>query len=148
MRPATSVHTNAVKMTVMENFRDFQVGPDPFGRTWHAMFKYLQTGISIRKADTIDVCFVLESPGTEGETERMKKVVVIQHADLRAHAGRTSRKISDTLCSRIAMLKLRFVIETAEDLEKEYLAVTPAELAEFDARIQTWEAEWVKARAA
>jgi hypothetical protein len=118
-------------MTLMENFRDFQVGPDPFGRTWHALFKYLQTGISIRHADTIDVCFVL----TNGD-ERMQKVVVIQHADLRALATKTGRKVSDTLCSRIAVLKLRYVIETAEDLEKDYLAVTAAELAEFDDAVQ------------
>src|ERR1700709_2342123 len=99
-------------MTVMENFRDFQVGPDPFGRTWHAMFKYLQNGISIRHADTIDVCFVLESPGTEGEPDRMQKTVVISPPDLRPLAGRTSHKISDTMCSRVAVLKLRYVIET------------------------------------
>ena len=77
----------------MENFRDFNVGPDPFGRTWHALFKYLQTGISIRHSDSIDVCYILEN----GE-ERLQKIVVIQHADIRAYAQRTGRKISDTWC--------------------------------------------------
>ena len=127
----------------MENFREFDAGPDPFGRTWHAMFKYLQTGISIRHSDSIDVCYVLDN----GE-ERLQKVVVIQHADIRAYAKRTGRKVSDTWCSRLAVLKLRHVIETAEDLEKDYLGVTTDEIGEFDARIQQWETEWVRSHAA
>ncbi|MDP9169290.1 MAG: hypothetical protein M3N54_01620 [Acidobacteriota bacterium] len=127
----------------MENFRDFKVGPDPFGRTWHALFKYLQTGISIRHADTVDVRFVLDN----GE-ERMQKTVVIQHAELRALAEKTGRRLSDSLCSRIAVLKLRYVIETGEDMEKDYLRVTAEELARFDAAVQKWEAEWVKSHAA
>ena len=65
-------------MTLMENFRDFQLGPDPFGRTWHVLFKYLQTGISIRHSDSVDVCFVLEN----GE-EKLQTVIVLHHADLR-----------------------------------------------------------------
>jgi hypothetical protein len=130
-------------MTLMENFRDFEAGPDPFSRTWHVLFKYLQTAISIRHSDSIDVCFLLSS----GE-ETMRKIVVIRHADMRAFAERTGRKISDPWCSRIAVLKLRHVIETAEDLEKEYLMVTPGEIEEYDAAIQKWEAEWVKTHAA
>jgi hypothetical protein len=130
-------------MTVMENFRDFTIGPDPFGRTWHVLFKYLQTGISIRHSDSIDVCFLLSC----GE-ERMRRTVVIQHLDTRTFAARTGRKISDTWCSRLAACKLRHAVETAEDLEKEYLVVTPPEIEEFDAAIRKWEAEWVKTHAA
>jgi hypothetical protein len=128
----------------MENFRDFRIGPDPFGRTWHALFKYLQTGISIRHSDSVDVCFVLDN----GEDEKMRRVVVIPHADLRTYAERTGRKVSDTLCSRIAALKLKQTIENAEELENEYLLLTPAEIAEYDAAVKTWEDDWVKAHAA
>ena len=64
-----SVARAHAKMNSMENFRDFQMGPDPFGRTWHALFKYLQTGISIRHSDSVDVCFVLES-GEERAEDR------------------------------------------------------------------------------
>lgn len=98
-------------MALMENFRDFNAGPDPFGRTWHAMFKYLQTGISIRHSDSIDICYILDN----GD-ERLQKTVVIQHADMRAYAQRTGRAVSDTWCSRIAVLKLRYVVETGEDI--------------------------------
>jgi hypothetical protein len=127
----------------MENFRDFQLGPDPFGRTWHVLFKYLQTGISIRHADTVDVCFILES----GD-ERLKRVIALNHADLVAYAKRTGRTISDTWCSRLAVCRLKYAVETAEDIDKQYLHVTPREIEQYDAQIKKWEDEWVKSHAA
>src|SRR5438270_13783084 len=114
----------------MENFRDFDAGTDPFGRTWHSQFKYLQTGISIRHSDSVDVRFVLNN----GE-EQMQTTIVIPNAEIRAYAKRTGRPISDPWCSRIAMCKLRHAITTAEDLEKDYLVVTPHDIAEYDAMI-------------
>jgi hypothetical protein len=127
----------------MENFRDFDAGADPFGRTWHAQFKYLQTGISIRHSDSVDVRFVLSN----GE-EQMQKTIVIPNADIRAYGKRTGRVISDPWCSRIAMLKLKNAVETAEDLEKDYLMVTADEIAEYDALIRKWEEEWPSKHAA
>ncbi len=127
----------------MQNFRDLKLGPDPFGRMWHAQFKYLQTGISIRHSDSVDVCYILDN----GD-ERVRKTVVIQNADIRAYGARTGRPVSDAWCSRIAMCKLRYVIETAEDLEKEYLPVTAQEIEEFDSKIKKWEDEWGKEHAA
>jgi hypothetical protein len=127
----------------MQNFRDLKLGPDPFGRTWHAQFKYLQTGISIRHSDSVDVCYILDN----GD-ERVQKIVVIQNADIRAYGARTRRPVSDAWCSRIAMCKLRYVIETAEDLEKEYLPVTAQEIEEYDSKIRKWEDEWGKEHAA
>jgi hypothetical protein len=124
-------------MFVMENFRDFKAGPDPFGRTWHAQFKYLQNGISIRHSDSVDVCYILDN----GE-EHVRKTAVIQHADIRAYAARTGRPVSDPWCSRIAVCKLRHAIETAEDLEKDYLPVTAREIEEYDSKIKQWEDEW------
>jgi len=130
----------------MENFRDFQVGPDPFGRTWRALFKYLQTGISIRHADTVDVCFVLDS-AESGEPEQ-QKIVALSHPELRAFSKRTGREISDTWCSRVAYCKLRQVIENGEDMDRDYLTVSPQELEEYDAAIRRWEADWVRDHAA
>jgi hypothetical protein len=128
----------------MENFRNFEAGPDPFGRTWHVLFKFLQTAISIRHSDSVDVRFIL----TSGE-ETLQKTIVLQNADLRAwEMASSDRKLSDTWCSRVAMCKLRRSIETAEDLDKDYMMVTRQELDEFGAEIKTWEAEWVKKHAA
>jgi hypothetical protein len=123
----------------LKNFRDFEAGPDPFGRKWHVLFKFLQTAISIRHSDSVDVRFILSS----GD-ETVGKTVVMRNADLRAWANAGSgRIISDTWCSRVAMCKIRNSIETAEDLEKDYLVVTPKELDEFGAVIKAWEADWV-----
>jgi len=127
----------------MENFRDFEAGPDPFGRTWHAQFKYLQNGISIRHSDSVDVRYVLDN----GD-EQIQKVVVIPNADIRDYSKRRNRPVSDAWCSRIAMCKLRNSIETAEDLEKDYLTVTPAEIEEYDAKIIKWEEDWARKHAA
>jgi hypothetical protein len=132
----------------MENFRDFEAGPDPFGRTWHVRFKYLQTGISIRHSDSVDVCFLLDEQPEQSDAPPLKKVVVIQNADIRAHAARTGRPVSDPWCSRIAMCKLRYVIETAEDLEKDHLPVTAREIEEYDSKIKKWEDEWEREHAA
>ena len=131
------------KLDAMENFRDFEVGPDPFGRTWHILFKYLQTAISIRHSDSVDVCFILES----GE-DRLIRTIVIPHAEIRSYGQRTSRKISDSWCSRLAACKLRNAVETGEDIDKEFLLVTPLEIEEYDAAIGQWEKEWLKAHAA
>jgi hypothetical protein len=127
----------------MENFRDFEVGPDPFGEKWLVHFKYLQTGISIRHSNSVDVCYVLDNGSAQTH-----KTVVIHNADVRAYAARTGRPVSDAWCSRIAMCKLRYVIETAEDLEKDYLPVTAREIEEYDSKIKKWEEEWVKQHAA
>ncbi|HYA17999.1 MAG TPA: hypothetical protein VEF06_11065 [Bryobacteraceae bacterium] len=122
-------------MRDLTNFRDFHAGPDPFGRKWHVLFKFLQTAISIRHSDSVDVRFIL----TSGD-ETMQRTVVMRNADLRAWAAKGSgRKVSDTLCSRVAMLKILQAVETAEDLEKDYLVATPAELEEFGKEIRDWE---------
>jgi hypothetical protein len=132
----------------MENFRDFEAGPDPFGRMWHVHFKYLQTGISIRHSDSVDVCFILDGQLEQSEGQPQTKVVVIQNADIRAYAARTGRPVSDPWCSRIAMCKLRYVVETGEDLEKEYLPVTAREIEDYDSKIKKWEDEWAGKHAA
>jgi hypothetical protein len=127
----------------MENFRDFEMGPDPFGRIWHVLFKYLQTGISIRHSDSVDVCFVIAS----GE-DKAQKIVVLSHPQIRDFSKRTGREITDTWCSRMAACKLRQVTENGEDMDKEYLTVTPREIEEYDAAIRKWESEWIRTHAA
>ena len=60
------------------NYRQFEAGPDPFGRKFEVLFKWLQTAISLRHADTVDVKFVLVDDGG-GKAE---KTIAMQHADL------------------------------------------------------------------
>ena len=107
-----------------ENVRRFEAGPDPFGRTWDVEFRWLQNGISIRHADTVDVKYVLR---TEGE-EPQEKVIALPHADLLALAARTGHPLTDPWCMKLAANHVKHMVKTAEDLEKNLITVAPAEL--------------------
>jgi hypothetical protein len=122
----------------MLNFRQFEAGPDPFGRKFQVMFKWLQTAISIRHSDTVDVKFILVDEN-DGRTE---KTIAMQHADLIALSKETGRKMDDPWCSRLAAAHLLHLIETGEDMEKDLVTMTLPDLrrnaaqekgAEFDA---------------
>ncbi len=109
-----------------DNSRRFEAGPDPFGRIWQVEFRWLQTGISIRHADTVDVKFVI---WTEGE-ERQERVLALRHPDLLARSRETGHPLTDAWCLKIAASHLRRMIESGEDLEKVLVTLSPADLAE------------------
>ena len=117
-------------MDAMENFRQFEAGPDPFGRTWKVEFKWLQTAISLRHSDTVDVKFVLH----DGES-RAEKTIALPHAELLQLSKKTGRTMTDAWCSRLAALHLKRIIETGEDMEKDLVTLSAAELAEYDAQL-------------
>ncbi len=111
--------------------RLFEAGPDPFGRTWKVQFRWLQTGISIRHADTVDVkFFVTPSDGTTEE-----KVIALPHPALLQITEQNSRKLSDAYCMRLAALHLRCMIETSEDMDERLVTVSPEELASYDRKL-------------
>jgi hypothetical protein len=127
----------------MENFREFDAGPDPFGRTYHVLFKWLQTAISIRHSDTVDVQFLV-SDGNQV----LKRTVAMQDADVKAHCKKTARLLDDAWCSRLAALHLKNMIETAEDFDKPLVTLSPAQIAEYDEVIKDWESNEVRERKA
>jgi hypothetical protein len=104
---------------MIENFRRFQAGPDPFGRTWEAEYRWLQTGISIRGADTVDVKFIVWMEGPNGEQQELQeKVIAMPHPALLELSKETGHLLTDPWCGRIAATHLAYVIESGEDLEK------------------------------
>ena len=111
--------------------RLFEAGPDPFGRTWNVRFRWLQTGISIRHADTVDVKFFVTPTG--GATE--EKVVALPHPTLLQLTAQKGRKLSDAYCMRLAAAHLKHMIETSEDMEKTLVTVSPNELASYDQQL-------------
>jgi hypothetical protein len=125
----------------VQNFRDFHTGPDPFGAKWHVRFKWLQTAISTRHSDSVDVKFLL-SDGTH-ETQ---KTIAMQHRDLLELSRKAAVEMTDPWCSRLAMLHLKYLIESGEDMEKDLVSVSPKELAGYEARIRNWEAEEIRKR--
>ena len=111
----------------MQNFRQFEAGPDPFGRKFQVWFKWLQTAISIRGSDTVDVKFVLENE----QAGSAQKTIALPHADLVALSRETGRQMDDAWCSRLAALHLVRLVETGEDMEKDIVAVAPATLKQY-----------------
>jgi hypothetical protein len=116
---------------VTDNFRHFQAGPDPFGRTWQVDFLWLQTAISIRHSDSVDVKFLL----TNGDT-RMEKVIALYHPDLLALSEKTGRPLTDPWCMKLAALHLLHVVETAEDVEKALITVSLEDLERYNGRLE------------
>ncbi len=114
----------------MQNFREFEAGPDPFGRTWRIEFKWLLTAISLRHSDSVDVKFVVK-----GDDTKIEKTIALYHPDLLELSARTGQPLTDPWCSRLAAEHLKKIIETGEDMEKSLIAPSLDQLAECHTRI-------------
>ena len=125
----------------MRNFRQFELGPDPFGRKWQVSFKWLQTAISLRHSDTVDAKFLLQSEDT-----RMEKQIAMPHADLLELSRRTRHEMGDSWCSRLAAAHLKGMVESGEDLDKDLVTPRLDELAAHAAEIDREENEVISAR--
>src|SRR5260370_6403126 len=99
----------------MQNFRQFEAGPDPFGRKFQVLFKWMQTAISLRHADTVDVKFILvdENGGRTGKT------IALPLADLLRVPKKAGGKMDDPLGSPICAMHLQHLVETGEDNYKD-----------------------------
>jgi hypothetical protein len=103
---------------MLKNARRFEAGPDPFGRTWEVEFRWLQTGISIRHADTVDVKFILWTEGPGEKEPKQEKVIALPHPHLLTLSAETGHTLTDPWCMRLAARHLKYMIESGEDLEK------------------------------
>lgn len=126
---------------MMDNFRDFEAGPDPFGRTYHVLFKWLQTAISIRHSDTVDVQFLVDDG-----SQVSKRTVALPDLEIKAHCKKTARLLDDAWCSRLAALHLKNMIETAEDFDKALVTLSAAQIAAYDEVVKQWETGEVRDR--
>jgi len=104
---------------MLDNFREFQAGPDPFGRTWRVHFDWLQNGISIRHADTVDVKFAVSADGAPFE----ERILALPHPALLAASKQAGHALTDAWCLKIAALHLQRMLLTGEDLEKTLVTV-------------------------
>jgi hypothetical protein len=115
----------------MHNFRQFEAGPDPFGRKFQVFFKWLQTAITLRHADTVDVKFVL----VEDNRSQSEKTIALPHPDLLRLSRETARTLDDPWCTRLAASHLMHLIETGEDMEKDLVTVTFQDLKRYAAEL-------------
>lgn len=114
-----------------EQARLFEAGPDPFGRMWKVQFRWLQIGISIRHADTVDVKFWLTPDG--GQVE--EKVIALPHPVLLRLTKERGERLTDPLCMRLAAAHIRNMVETLEDMEQTIITVSAEELARYDEQL-------------
>jgi hypothetical protein len=113
--------------------RLFDAGPDPFGRVWRVQFRWLQTGISIRHADTVDVKFFVTPDGGDPQ----EKVVAMPHTVLLNLAKDGDRPLTDPMCMRLAAAHLKHMIETSEDMDKTLVTVSAKELMAYDRQLHS-----------
>jgi hypothetical protein len=126
----------------MFNFREFDAGPDPFGRKYQVYLKWLQTAISIRHADTVDIKFILvDDAGNETE-----KTIALVHPELLRISRETNRPMEDAWCGRIAAFHLMHLVTTGEDLEKDLVTPSGKELEAYAAEIARLEKAELQAR--
>src|SRR5256885_967341 len=114
-----------------ENFRRFLAGPDPFGRVWDVEFKWLQTAISIRHSDTVDVKFMVS---TEGEPKQ-EKVLALPHKALLDLSRETGHALTDPWCLRMAALHLQSMVTQFEDWDKTLVTLSPGDLKKAAAEV-------------
>ena len=125
----------------MKNFRQFEAGPDPFGRKFQVLFKWMQTAISLRHADTVDVKFIL----VDENGERTDKTIALELVDLAEIATEVGRKMDDPWCSRLAAMHLLHLVETGEDMEKDLVTVPRADLKAYAKSLGETESAAVRA---
>jgi hypothetical protein len=125
----------------MLNFRQFEAGPDPFGRKFQVLFKWLQTAISLRHADAVDVKFILvdESGG------RTEKTISLPQAELPRVSAQAGRQVDDAWCARLAGLHLLHLIQTGEDMEKDLVTAPLADLTRYATELARLERHEVRA---
>lgn len=126
----------------MQNFRQFELGPDPFGRKYQVLLKWLQTAISIRHADTVDVKFILTAEGGE----RTEKTIALPHPALLEVAQKIGRKMDDPWCGRLAVAHLKYLVETGEDMEKDLVTVPTPDIERYARELDSQEKAAVGAR--
>jgi hypothetical protein len=126
----------------MFNFREFEAGPDPFGRRYQVLLKWLQTAISIRHADTVDVKFIL----TDDAGVRSEKTIALPHPELLRISRQNDRPMDDAWCARLAVLHLRNIIATGEDIEKDLVTPLPKDLDAYAGELAREENAELQAR--
>ncbi len=106
-------------------FRHF-TAPDIFGAPIEVEFRWLQNGISIRHADTVDVKFEIVMEG-----RREERVLALPHPQLLRVAAESGHPITDPWCSRMAALHLKYMIESGDDFEKALVTLTGDQMNEY-----------------
>lgn len=112
-------------------FRHFTT-PDLFGTPVQVEFRWIQNGIAIRHADTVDVKFEIVSEG-----QREEKILALPHPVLLRVSSEAGHPVTDPWCSRLAALHLRYMMDTGDDLEKPLVTLTAQQISRYAEQLKT-----------
>jgi hypothetical protein len=97
------------------NYRDFKTQSALTGQEYQCRFVYLQTAISLRHSDTVDVKFRVNGEGV---------VVALPHTAWVEYAHRASQPLTDERAARVAAGILKESLERGDAVE--LLELNPA----------------------
>ena len=98
----------------------FEVTSEMTGEQYTAEFRWLQTAISLRHSDTVDVKWLVNGAG---------KIVAIPHGTLEQACYKLGARLTDELCVRIAAEHLRE--ELRAGAEEDILTMTPSRVEQL-----------------
>lgn len=98
----------APRHTTKMDYRDFQVRSRLNHQNYQCHFVYLQTAISLRHSDTVDVKFLANGKGV---------VVALPHQAWVEYQKQTAAPLTDDLAARVAATLLQEALERGDDVE-------------------------------
>lgn len=104
------------------DYRNFEAASEVVGERYQVEFRWLQTAISLRHSDTVDVKFLVNGEG---------KIVALPHAALERICSRLGIPLRDEFCLGIAAEHLEEALRTGYDAEKDLLTLTPSRVEEL-----------------
>ncbi len=90
------------------NYRHFEVRSRLNNQVYRCHFVYLQTAISLRHSDTVDVKFLVDGTGV---------VVALPHMAWVEYQNKTGRPLTDDLAAQVAAALLTEALERGDDME-------------------------------
>jgi hypothetical protein len=102
--------------------RNFEVASQLSGETYRVEFKWLQTAISLRHSDTVDLQFLVNGQG---------QVVAVPHAPLEKACREAGVRLTDDLCTRLAARHLYDALRTGENGESRLLTLSAVRVEEL-----------------
>lgn len=108
------------------NYRVFQVRSRLNGQLYSCHFHWLQTAISLRHSDTIDVKFLVNGKGV---------VVALPHTAWVQYKEKTGRMLTDEQAATVAATLLKAALERGDNIELLPLTPTAEEVVELAAAV-------------
>jgi hypothetical protein len=99
----------------------FEVVSEITDERFRVEFRWLQTAISLRHADAVDVRFSVNG---------QSKTLALPHAALERSCRNAGIPLTDPLCRAVAARRLEIALRTGMDAEKDLITLTPEQVEE------------------